>query len=84
MSTSSTTQAIGFETALRAYMTDCLTGIDCPFRGTVDEAMADLGTLLASVDQSPLPAADGRQLGRGLAPDRHHRRAVLAGELAVS
>ncbi len=44
-------------------MTDCLAGSDCPFRGSVDEAMADLGTLLASVDQSPLPAADGRLLG---------------------
>ena len=59
----STTQAIGFESALRAYMTDCLAGSDCPFRGSVDEAMADLGTLMAGVDRSPLPAADGRLLG---------------------
>lgn len=59
----STIQAIGFENALRAYMADCLTQSDCPFSGTVDEGMADLGTLLASVDQSPLPASDGRQLG---------------------
>lgn len=59
----STTQAIGFESALRAYMTDCLADAECPFRGTVDEGMADLGTLLASVDRTPLPAADGRLLG---------------------
>jgi pimeloyl-ACP methyl ester carboxylesterase len=59
----STTQAIGFESALRAYMTDCLAGSECPFRGSVDEAMADLGTMLASVDRSPLAAADGRLLG---------------------
>jgi pimeloyl-ACP methyl ester carboxylesterase len=59
----STTQAVGFESALRAYMADCLESDDCPFRGTVDEAMADLGALLASVDAAPLPAADGRQLG---------------------
>lgn len=59
----STTQAIGFESALRAYMADCLTDQACPFRGSVDEAMADLGTLLASVDARPLPAADGRDLG---------------------
>ena len=58
-----TTQAIGFESALRAYMADCLQGSDCPFRGTVDEGMADLGTMLASVEQSPLPAGDGRLLG---------------------
>lgn len=57
------TQGIGFENALRAYMADCLQGQECPFRGTVDEGMADLGTLLASVDRSPLPSSDGRQLG---------------------
>lgn len=58
-----TTQAVGFESALRAYMADCLSSSDCPFRGTVDDAMADLGTLLASADRSPLPAADGRLMG---------------------
>ncbi|WP_292830976.1 alpha/beta hydrolase [Microbacterium sp.] len=58
-----TTQAVGFESALRAYMADCVGGDDCPFSGTVDEAMADLGTLLASVDASPLPGPDGRMLG---------------------
>ncbi len=55
----STIQAIGFESALRAYMADCLTQSDCPFRGTVEEGMADLGTMLASVEQSPLPAPTG-------------------------
>ena len=59
----STTQGVGFESALRAYMADCLAGSDCPFRGTVDEAMADLGTLLASVDRTPQQGADGRMLG---------------------
>ncbi|MFT4215416.1 MAG: alpha/beta hydrolase [Microbacterium sp.] len=58
-----TTQALGFESALRAYMADCLTDSDCPFTGGVDDAMSDLGTLLASVDDAPLPAADGRMLG---------------------
>lgn len=59
----STAQAIGFESALRAYMADCLTTSDCPFRGSVDEGMADLGTLLASVDRAPIQASDGRMLG---------------------
>lgn len=58
-----TTQAVGFESALRAYMADCLAGRDCPFIGTVDDAMADLSTLLASVDANPLRASDGRMLG---------------------
>ncbi len=59
----STTQALGFESALRAYMADCLTQQECPFRGTVDEGMADLGVLLASVDRRPIEAVDGRMLG---------------------
>lgn len=59
----STTQAVGFESALRAYMAACLTESDCPFRGSVDEGMADLGTLLASVDRAPIEASDGRMLG---------------------
>lgn len=58
-----TTQAVGFERALRAYMASCLGGDDCPFSGSVDQAMSDLGALLASVDRSPLAAADGRFLG---------------------
>ena len=58
-------QAQGFESALRAYLADCITGTECPFRGTVDDAMNDIGTLLSEVDRSPLRAKDGRQLGSG-------------------
>ncbi len=58
-----TTQAIGFESALRAFMTDCLTQKSCPFRGTVDQGMADLGALLAAAERSPLPTPDGREVG---------------------
>ncbi|MGO2684911.1 alpha/beta hydrolase [Microbacterium sp.] len=58
-----TTQGVGFESALRAYMQDCLDSGSCPFNGTVDEAMADLGALLAAVDRTPLENGDGRLLG---------------------
>ncbi|WP_047521574.1 alpha/beta hydrolase [Microbacterium sp. ZOR0019] len=57
------TQALGFESALRAYMQSCLDSGECPFAGTVDEAMADLGALLASVDRTPLQSGDGRLMG---------------------
>ncbi|MBT2483216.1 MULTISPECIES: alpha/beta hydrolase [unclassified Microbacterium] len=57
------TQALGFESALRAYMQYCLDSGSCPFNGTVDDAMADLGALLASVDRTPLANGDGRMLG---------------------
>lgn len=59
----SATQAVGFESALRAFMQDCLDSGECPFNGSVDEAMADLGALLASVDATPLENGDGRMLG---------------------
>lgn len=56
-------QAQGFESALRAYLTDCVSGQDCPFTGSVDGAMDTIGSLLDSVDRSPIAASDGRQLG---------------------
>ncbi len=58
-----TTQALGFESALRAYLEGCLASSECPFNGTLDEALADFQALLASVDQRPLPNGDGRMLG---------------------
>ena len=59
------TQAVGFESALRAYMQACLdgeTGDGCPFTGTVDDAMGDLSALLASVDANPLKWSDDDRL----------------------
>lgn len=58
-----TTQGVGFESALRAYMADCLDSSECPFRGSVDQGMSDLGALLASTDRSPQEGPDGRMLG---------------------
>jgi pimeloyl-ACP methyl ester carboxylesterase len=57
------TQGVGFEKALRTYMQSCLDTEGCPFDGTVDQAMGDLSALLGAVERSPLPAADGRELG---------------------
>jgi len=56
-------QAIGFESALKAYLVDCLTQSECPFSGTVDDAASQVQSLLRSVDVSPIRASDGRQLG---------------------
>lgn len=58
-------QTLGFEAALRAYVTDCLTRDDCPYEGTVDEAMADWRALLLRVDEQPLTGTDGRMFGSG-------------------
>lgn len=56
-------QAFGFEGALRAYMQSCLDGKDCPYSGTVDQALTDLGELLVELDAKPLENSDGRKLG---------------------
>jgi pimeloyl-ACP methyl ester carboxylesterase len=57
------TQSIGFENALKAYLADCLAGSDCPFTGSVNSAMNSIGALLAGLDEQPLSASDGRELG---------------------
>jgi len=56
-------QAEGFESALTAYLKDCLTGKDCPFTGSVTGALARIRALLDSLDASPIRSSDGRELG---------------------
>jgi pimeloyl-ACP methyl ester carboxylesterase len=62
-------QAIGFESALRSYLTWCLTEAQtCPFGkassgASVDGALARISSLLAQLEASPLTAEDGRKLG---------------------
>jgi pimeloyl-ACP methyl ester carboxylesterase len=56
-------QAQGFESALRAYLKDCLAQKGCPFSGSVDDAMKTISDLLASVERSPIRNSDGRELG---------------------
>jgi pimeloyl-ACP methyl ester carboxylesterase len=59
----SATQAQGFESALRAFLADCFSYTDCPFKGTVDSSMTSIRALLDRLDASPIRIADGRQLG---------------------
>ncbi len=58
-------QTKGFEAALRSYVADCLTRKNCPMNGSVDEAMAQWGTLLDRVDEQPLEGSDGRSFSSG-------------------
>lgn len=52
-------QAAGFETALRAYVQNCLDSTDNCFLGdTVDEGLATIRGLLDDIDEQPLPAGD--------------------------
>jgi pimeloyl-ACP methyl ester carboxylesterase len=57
-----TVQMAGFENAFRAYVADCLTGADCPFSGTLEEALAQARELFAGVEARALKSDDGRQL----------------------
>lgn len=57
-----TVQMGGFENAFRAYVADCLTGADCPFTGSLDDALAQASTLFAGVEGRALTGDDGRQL----------------------
>ncbi len=56
-------QAKGFESALRAYLKDCLAHSHCPFTGSVADGMSTISELLASVEASPIRNSDGRELG---------------------
>jgi pimeloyl-ACP methyl ester carboxylesterase len=56
------TQMAGFDSAFRAYMTDCLTSGDCPFDGPVENAMGEAHALTLSVDGQGLKSSDGRVL----------------------
>ncbi len=57
------TQAKGFESAMRAYLKDCLSGTKCPFTGSVDSSMAKVRSVLDSLNASPIRNSDGRELG---------------------
>ncbi|WP_395640133.1 alpha/beta hydrolase [Pseudolysinimonas sp.] len=59
------TQAVGFESAFRAYLEDCVTREACPFGGTVDDAMVQTGELLGALNEDPIRAPDGRLLWGG-------------------
>ena len=53
-------QAKAFEKAIRAYVTHCLEGSDCPLSGTPDDAVAQIQDIIAAVEADPRAAKDGR------------------------
>jgi len=65
--TSEVHQASGFQTALTAYLTDCVSTGNCPLGSTVAIAQQQVIKLFTSIDAHPLPTSDGRQLTEGLA-----------------
>lgn len=51
-------QAEGFESALRAYVTDCQAGKGCPLEGSVDDGLATIADLLEDARRNPIETAD--------------------------
>jgi pimeloyl-ACP methyl ester carboxylesterase len=61
----SLSQAKGFETALRAYLEDCIDGGSCFLGDSVEEGLATIEDLLAEIDRRPLPTNQDRDLAIG-------------------
>lgn len=55
-------QMAGFDSAFRAYMAYCLGESDCPFSGSVDDAVGQVRSLLDGIDAKELENHDGRIL----------------------
>ncbi|MFN8075345.1 MAG: alpha/beta hydrolase [Kineosporiaceae bacterium] len=59
-------QARGFDRGLRAFVADCLKAKGCPLKGTVDQALAQLGGLVERLDSAPLDTGSERKLTQSL------------------
>ncbi|HEX7716432.1 MAG TPA: alpha/beta hydrolase [Marmoricola sp.] len=59
-------QAHGFETALRAYVQDCVDRGSCFLGKSVEDGVLRIQTFLQGLDQHPLPTGESRQLTEGL------------------
>jgi pimeloyl-ACP methyl ester carboxylesterase len=60
-------QAHGFETALRAYVKDCVDSGGCFLGRNVEEGIERIQSFLAAVENNPLPTGSERDLTKGLA-----------------
>lgn len=56
------TQMAGFESAYRAFLAQCLASGDCPFSGSVDDAMVQTRDLIRAAGEARIEARDGRIL----------------------
>ena len=56
-------QVAGFDKAFRSYLKDCLGNSDCPFTGTVEQALKKVGELLVKLETSQLPTQYDRDAG---------------------
>ncbi|MCP2263539.1 alpha/beta hydrolase [Promicromonospora thailandica] len=60
-------QAEGFESALRAYVTDCQAGSDCPLTGDVTSGLQQIQAIVEDAEPNPIPTSSGRFVTKKLA-----------------
>ena len=60
-------QAKGFESALRAYVTDCQTSSDCPLTGDVTDGLRQVQAMVEDAEPNPIPTESGRSVTKKLA-----------------
>ena len=56
----------GFQTAMTAFLADCVKRSDCPVGSTVSEGLARIGALIAQADQRPMVSSTGRKVTQSL------------------
>jgi len=54
-------QSEGFSRALKAYVESCQSGSDCPLRGSLQDGLAQIGTLVERSDSAPLKTSDPKR-----------------------
>ena len=60
---STVNQVAGFDKAFRTYLADCLAQDECPFEGTVDNALKRVDQLLADLQTTKLASQYDREVG---------------------
>lgn len=60
-------QAEGFESALRAYVTDCQAGDDCPLTGDVTSGLKQIQAMVDDAEANPIPTSSERAVTKTLA-----------------
>lgn len=60
-------QAVGFEEALTAYVTDCQAGRDCPLTGSVEQGKQQIARVVEGAGRKPLDAGGGQVVNESMA-----------------
>ncbi len=55
-------QVVGFDSAFRAYLADCISDTECPFQGSVDSALTVVADFLKKIETTPLETQVDREL----------------------